>query len=214
MLQVKSLTFNPFGVNTYLLCANNGDCAIIDPSCYDPQEKLDLKAFIEKEGLRPRMVLITHTHIDHILGASFIMDTYGVPMGIHPAGRIFLENATDFGLSYGFKLEKVPEEGFLLEDGQVLSIDNQLIKVLYTPGHADGSVCFWSETNKFVVVGDVLFNGSIGRTDLPTGHFDTLMKSIQHKLMVMPDETIVYPGHGPATTIGYERNTNPFLKGY
>lgn len=210
-LKVQSLVFNPFQVNTYIVSAENGDCAIIDPACYEAREKKALSDFLEKENLNPKMVLITHAHIDHILGASFVIDTYKIPMGIHAAGTVFLENAAEYGMSFGFNIEKTPEPGFLLTENQEIKLDGNTLEVLYTPGHADGSICFRSENDNFVIVGDVLFNGSIGRTDLPTGHFDTLIKNIQEKLMILPDETLVYSGHGPATTIGYERNHNPFL---
>ena len=211
MLKIKIFPFNPFQVNAYVLYDETGECAIIDASCYESHEKAQLKAFIDEKGLKPVLLLNTHCHIDHILGNNFVADTWNIKPIMHKDSIPFLENALQYGQTFGFDVEKpvMPEE--FIADGQIIGFGNQELKVLETPGHAAGSVCFLHQKENFVIAGDVLFHNSIGRTDLPTGDYDILINSIQTKLMVLPDETRVYCGHGPATTIGEERKGNPFL---
>lgn len=211
MLKIKIFPFNPFQVNTYVLYDETGECAIIDASCYDGSEENQLKAFIDENEIKPVLLLNTHCHIDHILGNNFIYRTWGLKPRIHKYSIPFLENAVEYGQTFGFEVEKpVMPEDFISED-QIIRFGDQQLKVLETPGHAAGSVCFLHEKENFVIAGDVLFHNSIGRTDLPTGDFDMLINSIKSKLMVLPDDTMVYCGHGPATTIGNERKENPFL---
>ncbi len=211
MLKVKIFPFNPFQVNTYVFYDETRECAIIDASCHESHEKSQLKVFLEEKGLKPVLLLNTHCHIDHILGNNFVADTWNIKPVMHKDSIPFLENAVEYGQTFGFDVEKpvMPEE--LIADGQIIRFGDQELKVLETPGHAAGSVCFYHEDENFVIAGDVLFHNSIGRTDLPTGDFDTLINSIKSKLMVLPDDTKVYCGHGPATTIGNERKGNPFL---
>lgn len=211
MLKIKIFPFNPFQVNTYVLYDETGECAIIDASCYDGSEENQLKAFIDENEIKPVLLLNTHCHIDHILGNNFIYRTWELKPMIHKDSIPFLENAVEYGQTFGFEVEKpVMPEDFISED-QIIRFGDQQLKVLETPGHAAGSVCFLHEKENFVIAGDVLFHNSIGRTDLPTGDFDMLINSIKSKLMVLPDDTMVYCGHGPATTIGNERKENPFL---
>lgn len=211
MLQIKVFSFNPFQVNTYILYDETSECAIIDASCYSEKEQQMLKAFITEKQLKPVLHLNTHCHIDHILGNNFVRENWNLKPLAHKDGLHFLENAVEYGDTFGFNVEQqvMPDE--YLEDGQILKFGNQQLKVLYTPGHASGSVCLYHEEEKIVWVGDVLFQNSIGRTDLPTGNFNTLIESIKTKLFVLPDYVKVYPGHGAATTIGYEKENNPFL---
>jgi hydroxyacylglutathione hydrolase len=213
MLNIKIFPFNPFQVNTYVLYDETGECVIIDASCYEAYEEKLLKNYISENNLKPVALLTTHCHIDHILGNNFIADTYNLKPQIHHDGKHFLENAMEYAETFGFRIKKpvMPEE--YLKDGQVIKFGNQSITVLETPGHASGSVCFYHQEEKFVIAGDVLFQNSIGRTDLPTGDYDTLIKSINEKLMTLEDDVKVYSGHGPATEIGYERRSNPYLNG-
>ncbi len=211
MLKIKIFSFNPFHVNAYVLYDETGECAIIDASCYESHEQSQLKKFIDDKSLKPVLLLNTHCHIDHILGNNFVAETWNLKPLMHKDCIPFLENAVEYGQTFGFNVQQpvMPDE--FITDDQIISFGQQELKVLETPGHAAGSVCFYHQKENFVVAGDVLFNNSIGRTDLPTGDYDTLIHSINTRLMVLPDETKVYCGHGPATTIGMESKNNPFL---
>ncbi len=212
MLQIKILPFNPFQVNCYVLYDQTGECIIIDAACYGQQEQAILKGFIQEQNLKPVLLVNTHCHIDHILGNNFVAENWSLKPLIHKDGMEFLTNAVEYGQTFGFEIDKpvMPEE--FLSEGQILRFGNQELQVLETPGHAAGSVCLYHQEEKFVIAGDVLFYNSIGRTDLPTGNFETLVKSIQSKLFILPEETKVYCGHGPSTSIGEEKRSNPFLK--
>lgn len=213
MVKIKQFTFNPFQVNTYILYDDTGECAIIDASCYDKQEKKQLAEFISDQNLKPVAQLLTHCHIDHMLGSRFISKTYKLKPMTHKDSLPFLENSKEYGKVFGFDVDKPIMPDTFLDDGDIIEFGEQALKVIYTPGHAAGSLCFYNEVSGMLFAGDVLFQNSIGRTDLPTGDHDLLIKSILHKLMVLPGGTIVYPGHGPKTTIQEERTTNPFLTG-
>lgn len=211
MLQVKKFIFNAFQVNTYLLYDETGECVIIDAACAETDEEDELKNFIAFKGLRPTMLLSTHAHIDHVLGNAFVAETYGIELSGHADGQMYLHNAKEYAANFGLRLNKVMLPTIMLSEGQELAFGKQKLVVLETPGHALGSLCFYNQENNFVVAGDVLFYQSIGRTDLPGGDYDVLKNSIWGKLFVLPEETIVYPGHGPETTIGSEKVGNPFV---
>jgi hydroxyacylglutathione hydrolase len=213
MIRIKVFVFNPFQENTYLLHDETGECVIIDPGCYSADEELELAQYIKDEKLKPVALINTHTHIDHILGNNFIYKTYGLKPVVHKAGEVFLETAPEHGSMFGLNVSKMVMPEKYLEENQVFKFGNSGFDVLYTPGHVDGSVCLVNHENRFVISGDVLFSGSIGRTDLPTGDFDLLAKSIREKLYTLPDDFVVHPGHGPATTIGEEKAGNPFVTG-
>jgi len=212
MITVKTFVFNSFQVNCYLLYDPTGACIIVDPSCYDQQEADHLAGFIRKEGLQPVRNLNTHAHIDHVLGNHHIFRLYGLRPEYHSGSTPFIQTAQEVGASFGYHLKEMPEPAGYLADGDGISFGNNQLKVLYTPGHADGSICLYNDTQGFVLTGDVIFRDTIGRTDLPTGNFDLLMQSIRARLFVLPDDTVVYPGHGPETTIGYEKRNNPFIR--
>jgi glyoxylase-like metal-dependent hydrolase (beta-lactamase superfamily II) len=211
MIKIERFIFNLFEVNTYVLYDETKESVIIDPGCYESAEQNRLKKFIEEKGLKPVRLLNTHTHIDHILGNQFIVNQYNIKPEIHEKGLIFLNKLPDTAVGFGMIVNEVPQPGNFINDGDIIKFGNSRLKVLYTPGHANGSVCFYNEEQKFVIVGDVLFNQSIGRTDLPTGDFDLLNKSIEEELFTLPDDVIVYPGHGPETTIGFEKINNPYV---
>ncbi len=211
MIKIKSMAFNPFQMNTCLLWDETGECIIIDPGMYGNDEEQKVEEFITDNNLTLTGMLLTHAHVDHIIGCGYIADKYGLRLKAHSECSGFLENAPAYAATFGMSLDKVvPVEEFI-NDGDEVRIGNSVLKVFYTPGHADGSVCYYSAEDNFVVTGDVLFNQSIGRTDLPTSDYDKLQKSIWDKLFTLPNETIVYPGHGPTTTIGSEKLTNPFV---
>ena len=184
---------------------------IIDPGCSDGVESLQLMDYIKNNGLKPVRVLLTHTHIDHVIGCNAVEELLNIGPEAHKAGLVFLEHSVTTAQTYGLDLEKNPEVSKFITEGEDIIFGNSRLEVLYTPGHADGSVCFLSREDGFVIVGDVLFQMSIGRTDFPTGSFDVLKKSIFEKLFILAEDTVVYSGHGPETSIGFEKNNNPFL---
>lgn len=212
MITIDKFALNPFQMNTYILSDETHECVIIDPGSYEPQEEELLTRFLQAGNLKPVRMVFTHCHVDHILGTNFIAKTYKLKPEIHKAGLPFYENGHEHALTYGFKMEKLVEHGPFIDEGDLIKFGNSEVKVIYTPGHADGSVCFVGDKDKFVVTGDVLFKDSIGRTDFPTGDFDLLMNSIHEKIFTLPDDYTVYPGHGPETGIGYEKVNNPFIR--
>ncbi|MCX6232521.1 MAG: MBL fold metallo-hydrolase [Bacteroidetes bacterium] len=211
MINIKKFVFNAFQVNTYVLYDETKACVIIDPANYDGFEDKALKDFIEKENLNVKAQLYTHCHIDHVLGSAFVGKTYNVGMSIHEASRGFLEKASSQANVYGFNLKETAKVDHIIKEGDNIIFGNSEMEVVYTPGHADGSVCFINHAQKFVITGDVLFYESIGRSDLPTGNLDLLFESITKKLFTLDDNYTVYPGHGPETSIGHEKVNNPFL---
>ncbi len=211
MLTIKSFTFGPFAENTFVLYDASNECVIIDPGCYTSSEQQILKNYMLDTKLKPVLLLNTHCHIDHIAGNRFVHDTYGLFPLIHKEDLIVLQSQETICHIYGLNYDPSPLPEKFIDEGDVISFGNTKLKVLFTPGHAPGHVVFYNAENNFVINGDVLFNGSIGRTDLPFSNFGTLENSIKTKLYTLPDKTIVYCGHGPATTIGYEKKNNPFV---
>ncbi|HTQ28409.1 MAG TPA: MBL fold metallo-hydrolase [Puia sp.] len=211
MLTVQSFEFNPVQENTYVLFNEKDACCIIDPGCYFGNERRTLETFIEEERLTPKYLLNTHCHLDHVFGNKFVHDRYGLTLYLHEKEKVVLDHAPASGLKWNMPFENYQGELLFLEEGDVISLDEDHLEVLFTPGHSPGSVCFYCREQHFLMGGDVLFRRSIGRTDLPGGDFRTLLGSIREKLFVLPDDTTVYPGHGEPTTIGYEKKNNPFL---
>ncbi len=212
MIQIERFTFNSFQVNTYVLYDETKEAVIVDAACYEPFEKKGLDDFIQDAGLKIVRNINTHTHIDHILGNQHIFKKYGIRPEYHQAGMPFFTQAKEIGRNFGFELGDLPETQAYFNDDDEIRFGVSSLTVFYTPGHADGSVCFYSADDGFVITGDVMFRDTIGRTDLPSGDFDLLMDSIKSKLFTLPEDTVVYPGHGPETSIGYEMANNPFIK--
>jgi glyoxylase-like metal-dependent hydrolase (beta-lactamase superfamily II) len=211
-MTVSGFTFNAFSENTYLLHDTTGQCVVVDPGCYERAEQEALRTFIADSGLEVVLLLNTHCHIDHVFGNKFIMDTYQVPFLIHEADLSTLRAVPTYAPNYGFpRFDNAEPTGFLTP-GQPLRFGETELEVRFAPGHAPGHVLFYHEPTQTVIGGDVLFKGSIGRTDLPGGDYATLIDSIKTQLLTLPDSVTVYPGHGPATTIGAERRSNPFLQ--
>ena len=213
MLKIKVFPQNPYQMNTHLLYDESGAGVLIDAGNSNEQELQEITDFVTREQIDLKMLLNTHAHIDHIVGNNAIIEKFGVELYAHKAGLRFYEEAGQFSASLGFDLKQAHLPDHFIEDGDEIPFGNTTLKVLYTPGHADGSVCFYSEKDQIVVVGDVLFQQSIGRTDLPTGDFDLLAHSIRSKLYTLPPDTEVFPGHGPTTRISYEKLDNPFVRG-
>ena len=211
MLKVKTFVFNAFQVNTYIVYAENKDCIIIDPACSNPNEVSKLLNYIETEKLKPTMVINTHAHVDHILGNADITEKLAIKLAAHPASRYFYLNALSFAVSLSLKLDKVIFPDIELQDKDTIKLGDFDITIIYTPGHADGSICLHSADGHFIISGDLIFYASIGRTDFPTGNFETLAKSIKEKIYTLPEDTIIYPGHGPTTSVGFEKYNNPFV---
>lgn len=211
MKNLERFVFNSFGVNTYVLTDPSGQCIIVDPACQDINEERELSDFITAQQLTPVAMVNTHYHIDHIVGNAFVCGKYGLTPLCHVASKFLWEGAEIYGEAFGIRLNNTFIPATFLKEGDLLSFGSQSLTVLYTPGHADGSICLVNYDERYVISGDVLFRDSIGRTDLPSGNFDTLHESIMTKLFTLPDDYKVFPGHGPETTIGYEKLNNPFL---
>jgi len=211
MLHVKAFTFNPIQENSYLVYNDEGDCIIIDPGCYFDEEKQQLSQFMANQGLQPQMLLNTHCHLDHVFGNKYIADQYQLELHIHPLEKELLDLAPASGLMYNIPFDNYQGPLHELKHQQIISIGNDKLCCLHTPGHSPGSISFYCAKQHFVISGDLLFYGSVGRTDLPGGDMTTLLESIRTHVLVMPDETLVYSGHGPETTVGRERSENPYL---
>lgn len=213
-MNVAKFEFSLFGINTYVVYDRiTKDCAIIDPGMISEEEERAITGFIERNHLRVTHIIDTHLHIDHAVGVGFAKKKYNVPLFAHiedsKMGMTLNEQAIRFHLSP--EIENVSVDSFL-EDGEEIGIGDGRLKVLHVPGHSKGSIALYDKDDNFVITGDALFAGSIGRTDLPGGNYGELLDSIKNKLLTLPEETVVYPGHGPATTIGTEKRYNPFLQ--
>jgi glyoxylase-like metal-dependent hydrolase (beta-lactamase superfamily II) len=210
-MEIYKLVFNPIDVNTYILNDESGDCAIIDCGCYDREEFNELTNLIEQRKLKPVLLLNTHCHLDHIFGDIFIMEKYGLGPFCHKDDTVNRKNSIHHAQMFGLSMEKPPEPSGYLTDGQKISFGQTELSVIHVPGHSPGGVAFYSEKDNVVFSGDTLFEGSIGRTDLPGGNYETIINSIKSKLFTLPPGTLVYPGHGDETDIGIEKGSNPYF---
>ena len=211
MLVVKRFVFSPVEENTYVVYNESLDCCIIDPGCYFGNERNELKEFISEQSLLPKYLLNTHCHLDHVFGEKFVAETYQLVPHLHIKEREMLELAPLAGVRWNLPFDGYKGALNYLTEGEVIRLGEDELKVLFTPGHSPGHICFYVEKQKMILSGDVLFRESIGRTDLPGGDHQTLLTSIREKLFILPDEVVVHPGHGPETTIGHEKENNPFL---
>lgn len=211
MLKLKSFEFGPFQENTYLIWDSNNIAAIIDPGNSNHSEDQMIKKFISENGLKLQRLLLTHAHIDHVLGNKFIFDEYDLLPEVHKDDLYFIEVMVRTGEMYGIPCEQSPKPEKFLEDNQIIELGELRFKCIFTPGHSPGSISFYFEKEKVLIAGDVLFYGSIGRTDLPRGDHATLIRSIKNKLLPLGDDIKVYSGHGPSTSTGFEKLNNPFL---
>lgn len=212
MLVVKSFTFSPVQENTYVLYNEQKQCCIIDPGCYFEAERDELKTGIEKAGLTPVLLLNTHCHLDHVFGNKFVHETWGLDLHLHEKEKPVLDFAPLSGERWQLPFDNYNGPLVYLKEGNFIKIGEDQLEIRFTPGHSPGSVSFYSAADGFIIGGDVLFNRSIGRTDLPGGSMDTLVESIRTQFFTLPDETKVYSGHGPVTTVGYEKANNPFVR--
>lgn len=214
-MKAASFVFNLYQENTYILIDESKDCVIIDPGCYSLAEKQKLTTYITEQGLNPVYLLNTHGHIDHMLGNDYVKKTYKIPFLTHQiVDEIELPQVPAYASSMGLNPDPSPKADKLLNAGDTVVFGNTTLEVLFTPGHSPGHISFFHRESQQLFAGDVLFSGSIGRVDLPGGNYETLMESIVQHILPLGDEVVVYPGHGPTTTVGRERMSNPFVLDY
>jgi len=211
MISIQGFTFNPFQENTYILYDETKECVIIDPGCSNKSEQEDMVQFIIDEGLKPVKLLNTHCHIDHVFGNTFVAKKYNLGLEIHKDDLETLHSLPRVSHLYGLTVEESVEPSNFLNEGDQIKFGTSSLDILFTPGHSPGSICFVDHAEKIIIGGDVLFQGSIGRTDLPGGDHETLLTSIREKLFVLADVYTVLSGHGPETTIGFEKKNNPYV---
>ncbi len=211
MIHIDAIVFNSFQVNTYLVWDETGDCLVVDPAFYSEEEEDAFDAFISEKKLKVTGQINTHCHVDHILGVQYCQSKFNAPFRAHHEDDKLVQNAPLMGNVFGLIVEPIPGIDQTVEDHEMITIGNYSLQSIHVPGHSPGSLSYYSEEGSFVITGDALFQGSIGRTDLPGGDYDTLIQSIKSRLLALPPETVVYPGHGPVTSIGQECTDNPFL---
>lgn len=211
MAKVQSFVNNPYQENTYIVYDESGECAIIDPGMETASEQNIVVNFIRKNNLKPVLLLNTHCHIDHVLGNKFIFDQYGLKPRFHEGEQLVMDAIPGYAPAMGIRYELSPLPDEYLPETGTLTFGNTTLHLIFAPGHSPAHLCFYDKETNILMGGDVLFRGSIGRSDLPGGNFTQLIDNIEQKLLLLPDDCIVYPGHGPDTTIGYEKITNPFL---
>lgn len=211
-MKIKKFEFNNFPVNSYLLYDETGEAALIDCGCMYPEEEAELSRFITENKLKLTRLLCTHLHLDHVMGNGYVTSKYGLAPEAHPGDVEGLPAIEQQARLFGIQLKRppVPVTNYL-QEGDAIRFGNTALSVIHVPGHSPGSVVFYNNQNKAAISGDVLFYGSVGRTDLWGGNQEELIGGIKNKLLTLPDETVIYPGHGPETTVGFERMNNPFL---
>ncbi len=213
MLKLHQLTYSMWQENTYLLEAENGDCIIMDPGCLSEDEKQHFATYIKENNLNPVRLINTHLHLDHVFGCRFVAETYNLQLEAHPDDEFWVEQTVNFSRQMGVVLDQNPPSvSKYIHDGDEIEFGGSVIKSIHIPGHSPGDLVFYLEKEGIAIVGDVLFKNSVGRADLPGGDFETLIRGIKSKLLVLPDDVRVFAGHGPSTTIGKEKINNIYLK--
>lgn len=213
-MKVKGFTFNGFQENTYIIEGQNNECILIDPGMYTTEEKKWFVDYIQNNDLKPILLLNTHCHLDHVFGIAHVLHTFTIPFCFHEKEMPVFESAHRVGEVYGMPFDKLPAPTYFISEKETINLNDEKLQVLFTPGHSPGSISLYSADYSFVISGDVLFKQSIGRTDLPGGNTDTIVQSIHTQLFTLPDNTVVYSGHGEPTTIGFEKRNNPFVRLY
>lgn len=212
MLQIETLVFSPFQENTYVLWDETGDCVIVDPGCLEIREEQRLVAFIEQHNLKPVKLINTHLHLDHVFGSAFVADKWGLEIWAHRDDEFMIPNTVNHARNFGVSMnDNPPPVNHYISDGDDVTFGNTTLKVIHVPGHSPGGVAFYHQQSASLISGDILFRESVGRSDLPGGNHEQLIAGIMQKLMTLPDNVKVYPGHGPTTTIGWEKSHNSYL---
>lgn len=211
MIKVNKFVVNPLGENSFIISDETGECVFIDPGFYYEEEHQEIKDFIAENQLNPVKIVNTHCHFDHIWGVEFVRNEYKIPFLAHAEDNFWVERATQQAEMFGFEMNSVARADSFMVENEYIEFGNSRLKIIHVPGHSPGHVVFYSENDKILIAGDVLFYGSIGRTDLPGGDYQTLISNIKNKLFDLPNETKVYCGHGPETSLGFEKRSNPFL---
>ena len=212
MITVKSFVFNPFSENTYVIFNEKNDAFIIDPGNFSEQETKTVRKFVSENNLKVKNILLTHAHIDHVLGLQEIYNQFKIPVLLHEIEKEILDRNPMDANRFGFFFKPFEGEIQYMKEGETIDLGEEKFKILHVPGHSPGHVAFYHEPQKFIISGDVLFEGSIGRTDLYKGNYEQLINSIKTKLFVLEDDIKVYNGHGNPTTIGFEKMYNPFFR--
>ncbi|HLP72633.1 MAG TPA: MBL fold metallo-hydrolase [Bacteroidales bacterium] len=210
-MEVYRIVFSPIEVNTYVLAGESGECAIIDCGCYDDREFAKLQDLLMEKKLQPVLLLNTHCHLDHIFGNHYILEKYNLRTYSHQLEELNRHLAVSHAELFGLKMDEPPEPAGFLSDEQEVTFGNTKLKSIFVPGHTAGSLAYYSEKDGCVFTGDALFQGSVGRSDLPGGNHETLLRSIKNKLFTLPPSTIVYAGHGDTTDIQTEMRYNPYF---
>lgn len=211
MINVEKFVVNPLGENSFVLSDATGECIFIDPGFYYDEEHKEIKEYVTSNKLTPVKITNTHCHFDHIMGVEFIRNEYKIPFHAHKEDAFWVDNATKQAQRFDMEVGSVSPINEFLVEKEFVKFGNSQLEIIHVPGHAPGHVVFYCKEDKILIAGDVLFYGSIGRTDLPGGDHETLISNIKNKLFLLPDDTKVYCGHGPETTLGFEKKTNPFL---
>jgi len=211
MISVQKFVVNPLRENSYLLYDETGECVFIDAGYFYEEEFEEVAGFVEANQLKPVKLINTHCHFDHLMGVEFVRQKYDVRFGCHPEDDFLIERAAQQAAMFGFSLPQTGAADDQILEGDEIRFGHSVLTTIHVPGHSPGHVVFYSEADKFLIAGDVLFYGSIGRTDLPGGNYEQLVGNITRKLLVLPGDVKVYSGHGPETTIGFEKDNNPFL---
>ena len=212
MTKVYQLTYGPFAENTYVIADDDLNAVIIDPGMYHPEENVQFFEFINSYQLKPCRLLLTHAHLDHVFGVNWVNKTYGLTPEIHNDDQIVYDSAEFVAKQYGLNMNQLVPSNISLVHNEVFKFGGSEFRIIHTPGHSPGSVCFKNDNEGYIISGDVLFQGSIGRTDLPGGDYNVLMRSINEYIINLAGDTIIYSGHGPVTTVGQEKVSNPFLQ--
>ena len=211
MIQIHQLTFGPFSENTYLISDSDKNAIVVDPGMYYPEENARFFEYINNHQLSLNRMILTHAHLDHVFGVNWVNKTYGLSPEVHLDDKVMYDNAVAVATQYGLQMKALVPPIVGLESGSSFEFGGVKFEVAHASGHSPGSVCFYCEAESILIAGDVIFQGSIGRTDLPGGDFDTLISSIRREVLTLPDDVSIYSGHGPITNVGQERIANPFL---
>ncbi len=211
MITLKTFVFNDFQENTYLLYDHTHACTVVDPGMNTASENKEFDDFISEYRLKLNAIICTHCHVDHVLGCKYLKEKYNIPFYIHKKELDMLGQAQLYGDFFGLNVETPPPPDYFLTEGDAVKVGESELKVIHVPGHSEGSIAFYCAKENFLITGDVLFKGSIGRTDLPGGDYNTIISSINLKLLTLPGDIAVFPGHGSNTTMDIERKSNPFL---